>query len=38
MSLGYPTLMLHVGVLKLGRGDLYFDRPLPRREVNNLKA
>lgn len=37
MPLGYPTLALHVGVLKLGCGGLYFDRPLPRREVHNLK-
>lgn len=37
MPLGYPTSALYVGVLKLGWGGLYFDRPLPRREVNNLK-
>lgn len=37
MLLVYPTLVLHVGVLKLGWGGLYFDRPLSRREANNLK-
>lgn len=35
--MGYPTLELRVGVLKLGWGGLYFDRPLSRREANKLK-